>query len=343
MANITQPIQGRIHPLKILSAFTAIYFIWGSTFLALKFVVADLPPFLFSGVRFLIAGSILFLWTRSRSPEKPTLEHWKAAAVSGFLLLLIGHGFVVWAIQFMPSGLAALLVATEPVWVVVLGMFFPGYGYPSVKVFIGLVIGLVGISLLVNPFESLGSTSIEFGAASMILFATIAWAVGSLYSSRAAVPKSSSLAVSMKMLCGGVFLVLGGIVSGELAILDIPSVSLKTMLSFTYLVIFGSLIAFSAFDWLLRNVSPTLVATHAYVNPVVAMILGFLVAAEILTTRDVVSAVIILAGVVLITTGKIGKGKREEVVSETFDVVPADHRQLKRQILEQGCAAGDQQ
>ena len=298
---------------KLIAAFLAIYLIWGSTFLAIKFVVTDIPPFIFGGVRFLIAGSILFAWSRFRGGEMPTIAHWKAAAITGGALLLVAHGLCIWAVQFVPSGLTTLLVSTAAVWMAVPALFGRGSTLTKLSVLAGIVIGLLGIVLLARPFDTGPGFGIEPAGIIALVISPVFWAAGSIYSSRAPAPKSGGVAASIQMLCGGLMLFVAGAVSGELARFSFSSFTLRSAISFVYLIIFGSLIAFSAYSWLLKNSSTAMVGSHAFVNPVVALYLGFALAEEILTTQDIVAAGVILFGVILIT---IGKSKKSNLVSE---------------------------
>ncbi len=287
---------------RVIAAFAAIYLIWGSTYLAIRLAIDTLPPFLMAGTRFIIAGAVLFIWARARGVPAPTRRNWLGAAAIGALLLTFGNGAVVWSEQRVPSGLVALVVATVPVWTVVVEWIRPGGHRPTGGVVVGLLVGLGGVALLVAPGRIAGGARIDPVAAMALTFGSIAWSVGSVYSKRAPLPRSPQLATAMEMLSGGVGLLLGGLVSGELAAFAPAGVTLRSALAMLYLIVFGSLIAFTAFVWLLGVSTPARVSTYAYVNPAVAVILGWALAGEPLSARTLIAAAIIVAAVVMITS-----------------------------------------
>ncbi len=287
---------------RVLAAFAAIYIIWGSTYLAIRYAIGSIPPFLMAGARFTIAGSILFVWARSRGAPAPERRHWVGAGVVGVLLLVGGNGGVVWAEQRVPSGLTALLVAVVPVWTVLVEWVSAGGQRPRFRVVLGLVAGFAGVALLVAPGRGGGGVQVDPVAALVLLVASASWSIGSVYSRRAALPASPRMATAMEMLVGGGCLLLAGVVSGEVGRLAPAAVTRESLLGLLYLIIFGSLIAFSAFVWLLRVSTPSRVSTYAYVNPVVAVLLGWAVAGEALTPRVVLAAAVIVGAVVLITS-----------------------------------------
>jgi drug/metabolite transporter (DMT)-like permease len=290
--------------LKLAGAFTAVYIIWGSTYLAIRFAIETIPPFLMAGIRFVVAGSILYAWTRFRGAPKPTPVNWKSAAMVGGLLLLVGNGGVTWAEQLVSSGNTALLIATVPFWLVVLDWLWKGGGRPSAGVITGLALGFAGIVLLVGPGNIGGPQRINLVGAGVLMIATFSWAVGSLYSRTASLPATPQLATAMEMLTGGAWLVLAGSIAGEWNSVDLARVSVLSSLSLFYLIVFGSLIAFSAYIWLLRSTTPARVGTYAYVNPVVAVLLGWLFADELVTGQTITAAAIIIAAVVAITSSR---------------------------------------
>ncbi len=288
-------------PLSVVAAFAAVYLIWGSTYLAIRWAIDTIPPFLMAGTRFVIAGAALYVWVRLRGTPRPAPYYWVPTAMVGGFLLLGGNGGVVWAEQLVPSGLTALLIATVPLWMVLLD-WIRGGTRPRAGVAIGLAAGFAGIALLVSPAEIAGGEHINPLGATVLVLASLSWAIGSLYSRKAKVPDSPFLATAMEMLAGGALLLLAGSVTGEWTRLEFSEVSARSMLSFVYLIIFGSLVGFTAYIWLLRVSTPARVSTYAYVNPVVAVILGAALAGEPITARALLAAVIILSAVVLITT-----------------------------------------
>ncbi len=288
----------------IAAALASIYLIWGSTYLAIRFAIESLPGFLMAGARFLVAGALLYAWARWRGAPRPRLVEWGWATAIGALLLLVGNGGVVWAEQRVASGLTALLVATVPLWVVVLERFSPGGRRVGAQVWLGMALGLGGLALLVGPGALPGGGAIDPGGALVLLGASLAWSYGSLLSRRAELPKSALLATAMEMLAGGALLALAGTLGGEWASFDPAAVSARSLVSLVYLSVFGSIVAFTAYIWLLGVASATLVSTYAFVNPVIAVLLGWALAGEPLDGRIVLAAAVIVAGVVAITTAR---------------------------------------
>ncbi len=298
--------------ILLIAAFAAVYILWGSTYLAIKYAIETLPTFLMAGTRFLVAGAILFVAAKfTKDYEKPTWAQWKTSFVVGTLLLLGGNGAVVLAEHYISSSLAALLVATEPFWIVLLSWLWLKGARPNWKVALGLVIGFVGVYLLVGGQSGAndGSSNQLFGTI-LVVIGTICWATGSIYGLRAPVSKSSVLASGMQMLCGGAVLFLLGTLTGEWTNFNVAAVSLNSWLGLAYLTVFGSIIAFTAYSWLLKNAEPSIVATYAYVNPVIAVFLGWLIAGESFTAQMLVGAGVIVGSVVLITSHN--KEEKEE-------------------------------
>jgi drug/metabolite transporter (DMT)-like permease len=293
--------------LLLLAAFAAVYIFWGSTYLAIKYAIETLPTFLLAGSRFLIAGSILYVWARlSADYEKPTLKQWRTSFIVGTLLLLGGNGGVVFAEHYISSSLAALLVATEPFWIVLLSWLWLKGERPNWKVSLGLLIGFIGVYLLISG--QTGSSAVEadyskqlFGTI-LVIVSALSWATGSIYGLRATTPKSSLLTSGMQMLAGGTVLLLVSFVTGEWTKFRITDVSSNSWLALAYLIVFGSIIGFTAYSWLLKNAAPAMVATYAYVNPVIAVLLGWLIAGESFTTQMLIGAGVIIGSVMLITS-----------------------------------------
>lgn len=286
----------------IWAAMLSIYIVWGSTYLAMRIGVQTIPPFVMAGVRFVLAGGILLASQLLRGQPMPTLRQWRSAAIIGLFLLLGGNGMVVWAEQYVPSGITALLVGMTPLWLVILEAVFYRRR-PSWLVLAGVLIGLLGMAVLIGPSQLTGlHGDVDPLGGAMVVLGALSWAGGSLYSRGAHLPDNAFLYNGMEMLSGGLALLLLATVTGEWSRLHIAAISLNSWLSFIYLVLFGSLIGFSSYTWLLRSGAPTMiVSTYAYVNPVVAVIIGNLLAQEALTPRVVLAALIIISGVVLIT------------------------------------------
>lgn len=287
---------------RIVIAFLAIYVIWGSTYLAIRFAVETLPPFLMAGVRHCVAGVILLAWVARKGRVRPTAEQWRDAAIVGLLLLLGGNGLVTWSEQWVPSGLTALLVATVPLWMALLGGVLEPATRPHALGYAGIVLGLAGVALLVEPRGELAATPRTLAGAVGVLGAALLWATGSLYSRRAKLPKDRLLSTGMQMLAGSAGLLLTGLLSGEAARVHLDAVTLKSALALLYLIGFGSIIGFTAYVWLLQVVTPSKVATYAYVNPVVAVLLGVTLGGETLGPRTILATAIIVASVVTITS-----------------------------------------
>ncbi|MFN8547228.1 MAG: EamA family transporter [Candidatus Eisenbacteria bacterium] len=289
--------------IQVLSAFLAIYLIWGSTYLAIRFALETAPPFLMAGARFLLAGAILFAWVRPRSPA-PAPEHWRSTALIGALLLLGGNGGVCWAEQRVPSGVTALLVGAMPLWITLLSWLKPGGRRPTPRIFGAILLGLAGVILMVGPEEFAGGQRIDPWGTLALGISTLCWATGSILSGSVRLPSAPLLATAMEMLWGGLFLCLVGVGLGEPWHASWGAISPRSLLAIAYLVVFGSLIGFTAYVWLLRVASPVKVATYAYVNPVVAVVLGWALGGEALSLRILLAALLILGAVVGITTAR---------------------------------------
>jgi drug/metabolite transporter (DMT)-like permease len=289
---------------QIIAAFLAIYLVWGSTYLAIRYAVETMPPFVMGGTRFLISGVLLYAWARWRGAPRPTRIHWKNATIAGAFLLLGGNGGVVWAEQTVPSGLTALLVSILPFWLVMIEWARPPRRRPSTVVLIGLVVGFLGIVVLVGPGNVGGEGSVSLLGATVLVLASLSWAIGSFWSRDAEMPESGLIATGMEMLGGGALLFLAGAGVGELRDFDFSAVSTASWVGWIYLILFGSLIGFTSYIWLLDKVSPARLGTYAYVNPVVAVILGWAIAGETLSLRTGIAAVIVVFAVALITTAR---------------------------------------
>lgn len=290
--------------LVLVLAFGIVYLIWGSTYLAIRYAIETLPGLTMAGARFLLAGGLLYAWARWRGATSPTLEQWRNAAIIGGLLLLGGNGLVVWAEHYVHSGWAALLVGTEPLWVVILLLLAPGSKRPDARTILAIGIGFAGVVVLTVPGGSSDGTPLYLPAVLALPMAALSWAAGSLYARKANLPRSAPLATATQMLAGGVLLLLTGAGVGEWRDIDPSTFSNASMIAFAYLVVFGSLIAFSAYAWLVRNVDPTLAATYAYVNPVVAVALGWWLADEPVGLRTVFAAILIVSAVILLSVRK---------------------------------------
>jgi drug/metabolite transporter (DMT)-like permease len=300
------------HLILLIAAFAAVYVIWGSTYLAIKYAIETIPGFLMAGVRFLVAGSILYVWARlSPGYKRPTLNHWRTSVIVGGLLLTIGNGGVVLAEKYIPSSLAALLVATNPFWIVLLSWLFMKSGRPSYRVALGLLIGFAGVSLLImgQGESSAGGSTTSVTGIVLMGVATLGWAIGSLYGSKAETAKPNILAAGMQMLSGGLILMLMSLVTGEWSTFDVAAVSTNSLLALVYLIVFGAIVAYTAYNWLLQNTSPSVLSTYAYVNPAIAVMLGWGIAGETLTSQMMIGAAVIVGSIALMTAKKGAKPK----------------------------------
>lgn len=290
---------------KIWIALIALYLVWGSTYLAIRFAVETLPPFLHSAIRFLISGLILYLWRRSAGDPVPTKSNWKATAIVGAALLVGGNGLVGLAEQKVPSGIAALMVTTSPFWLVLFESMRAGGAKPTWQAIAGLFIGFGGVFLLVGPAELTGATHTfdTFGII-LLLIAPILWSIGSIYAKGADMPKSALQSTGMQMLAGAVWLFIVSVGTGELRGFNFGSVSMRSWLGLLYLITFGSLVGFVSYGWLLHNAPISLMSTYAYVNPVVAVFLGNWLAGEPLTPRILTAAAIIIGSVIIINSSR---------------------------------------
>jgi len=289
----------------VVAAFLAIYLIWGSTYLAIRFAVEPLPPFLMAGTRYLVAGILLYAWLWIRGERRTTPRQWRDAAIVGGLMLLGGNGAVCWAERFVPSGLAALLVSTIPIWVTLLDWLWLRSARPNRRIFVGLILGFLGVGMLVRPGGNADATGgVSLLGAGVLLLAAALWAAGVVYSRRATIPSSPMLAVAMQMVAGGAMLLLTGTLLGEGSRLDVARASTRSILSLAYLITFGSLVGHTCFLWLIRVTTPAKASTNAFVNPVVAVVLGWALAGEELRPFTALAAAVAISGVVLIVRGR---------------------------------------
>ena len=309
--------------VRIWLAMLAVYIFWGSTYLAIRYAVDSLPPFLMTATRHSIAGLILFAWMRIKGVPLPKPSQWRVTIIMGSFLLLGGNGLLVWAEQHVISSVAALMLGSVPLWIVLVDSLRPGGRRPSWQVIAGVAVGFIGIVVLINPFGGAGSGSeINFLGVIALLVAALSWAVGSIYGREhhSELPQEPLLATSMEMLGAGAGLLLVATFTGEWSRLDLSAITAKSLIALGYLIVFGSLIGFAAYTWLL-GVAPTpLVSTYAYVNPLVAILLGSLIALEPVTPRIILAAIIIVGAVVLINTEQMLKAQAKEDRSRFFRI-----------------------
>jgi drug/metabolite transporter (DMT)-like permease len=301
----------------VIAAFAAVYIVWGSTYLAIRYAVQTMPPLLMAGARFSVSGLMLYVWARARGAPRPTAVEWRVAALTGILMLCLGNGSVGWAEQRIPSALAALIVAVVPLWMVLFDWAMPGGERPTLAVVAGVVVGLAGLVVLVGPERVGAGGPVDVVGALVLVGASMAWAFGSVYNKRGARPESAAMSTGLQMLGGSVALVVSGLALGEGHQASIANISAASWAGWLYLVTFGSLIGFTAYIYLLKEVSPAKASTYAYVNPVVALLLGWAIAGESITRRTLVAAAIILGGVALITIARQARPGRARATAES--------------------------
>ncbi|HEX6548039.1 MAG TPA: EamA family transporter [Candidatus Dormibacteraeota bacterium] len=284
----------------IWAAMGAIYLFWGSTYLGIRIALESLPPFLMAGFRFAVAGLIFYAFARLRGAPQPTRKQVLNAALIGILLLGVGNGGVVWAEQWVASGLVAVIVAAAPVWMVGIDRFFYK-GSVSWPQLLGVAVGIAGIVILVNPTAG-GATLFPI---LVLLLTSVSWAAGTVYGRHAAVPAAASLANGIEVLTAAVVMAGFGLLRGEAGQLHLDHVSLRSLLALAWLITFGSLVGFSCYAWLIRAAPVVLVSTQAYISPVVALILGALIVGERITLREVIASAVIVVAVALIATAPL--------------------------------------
>jgi drug/metabolite transporter (DMT)-like permease len=294
------PVNSRL----VVLAYAAVYLIWGSTYYAISIGIESIPPLLVPAFRHLAVGLVFYPLFRYLSREKPTLSQWITCSVTGVLLLAVGNGTVSWAEKFVPSGIAALLVATVSLWMVLIDWLRPGGTRPAPRVFVGLLLGFAGLVLLVGPKDLGGAERVSPFGTLILVVASFAWAYGSIYSRHHPLPRSPLLGVAMQCLAGGIALLLVTLFTGELGRFHMAQVTTRSWFALFYLVAFGSALGFSAYVYLLKHSTATHVSTYAFVNPVVALLLGWSLGGEPLSGRTILASAVILSSVVLVITAR---------------------------------------
>jgi drug/metabolite transporter (DMT)-like permease len=320
-ASLGHPQPMRPSRLRLVAAFAAIYLVWGSTYLGIRYAIDTIPPLLMMGMRHLLAGASLYAWGRWRGTPAPRLSEWVYPAVIGALLFLGGHGSLAWAEQRVPSGIAALLVATLPIWIAVLARFWGTERHLSGRALAGLVLGFVGVAILFGPDVVHHTGELNLLGAAAVLFGTFIWAAGTIYMRSVKMPDSPVLSSAMQMLAGGASLVIAASLTGEVGRFRLFAVTARSWLALAYLIVFGSIIAFTAYSWLHMVAPASRVATYAYVNPVVAVLVGWALASEPIGIFTMIAMVVILAGVALVNTGQ--QDNHAEVREEEHEEVAA--------------------
>ena len=322
----------RYSRLLVLLSFAAIYIIWGSTYLAIRIGIETIPPFLLAGTRFFLAGAPFYLWLRWQGHARPSREHWRSALLLGSLMMFGGNGLVTWAEQSVPSAIAAVLITTVPLWMTILDRLFSrGPGLSAMTVF-GLVVGFAGVVVLVGPTGADVDRVDPIGAA-VLLLAAFLWSVGSLRSRRGGLPGSPLMGAAMQMVCGGLVLLAMGTITGEWSRLDVASVSGRSVAAMLYLVVFGSVVALSAYVYLLRVSSASAVSTYAFANPIIAVALGAVVGGERIGAQALVSMALIIGAVgIILVSRRRQAAVRPVAASSGRDADPAP-------VLDKTCRA----
>jgi drug/metabolite transporter (DMT)-like permease len=286
----------------LIIAFATLYLVWGSTYLGIRVAVETLPPFLMAGARFLVAGGMLAGWLAVTRGFRATARQWRDNAIIGTFLLLGGNGLVAWAEQFIPSGLTALIIGSTPLMMVLTEWAWRGGHRPTALTGAGLLLGFAGVAWLAAPWESATGGGLHLGGVTAILAGCVFWAFGSIYGRRVRQPAEPLTASALQMLCGGVALMLAAFAHGDLVAFSPAAVAARSWLAFMYLILVGSLVGFSTFVWLMKHSTPARVSTYAYVNPLVAVFLGWLILDEPVTARTLAAAAVIVISVAIITT-----------------------------------------
>ena len=287
---------------KTVLAFAIIYFVWGSTFLAIRVGVQEVPPFLLAAIRFAIAGLVLYAWTIAQGERSPSGREWMSAALLAVLIFVLDYGLLFWAEQRVPSGIAAVMLATIPLFMALSEIILLGTQRLTWRLAIALLVGVGGVAVLMNRSFSLGDAPIDTAGAAALIVAAISWSIASALTRKLPLPSSKVMSSGAQMLAGGVLLALTAAALGEFRDFRPGTVSRAAWLSLAYLIVAGSIIAFTAYVWLIHHESPTKVGTYAYVNPLVAVVIGYFLGGETLGPRTILGTLFVLVSVVLITT-----------------------------------------
>ncbi len=297
-------MEAKNHPpaWKTLLAFAILYFVWGSTFLSIRVGVREVPPFLFAAMRFLAAGIVLYGFMKARGERSPTGRQWRSVLLLALLIFVFDYGLLFWAEQRVPSGIAAVMMATVPVFIALFEILFLRTQRLTVRLAVALLIGVGGVAVLMSQSLNLGGAPIDRAGAAALIAAALSWSAASILSRKLPLPPSRVMSSGVQMLVGGVLLTLAAALLGEFGRFHPKAVSSGTWLSLLYLIVAGSILAFTAYVWLIHHESPTKVATHAYVNPAVAVLVGYVWGDEPLGIRTVLGTLFVLISVVVLTT-----------------------------------------
>lgn len=305
---------------KVLLAFAIIYFVWGSTFLAIRVGVREVPPFLLAGMRFFVAGIVLYAWMRARGTPSPVLREWAAASFLAILIFVLDYGLLFWAEKRVPSGIAAVMMATIPAFMAVSEIFILRTQQLTTRLGVALLVGLTGVAVLMSRTMSLGEVPIDTAGACALIVAAMSWSVASALTRRLPLPEAKVMSSGSQMLAGGVLLTLTAALLGEFRGFHVQAVSHGAWLALLYLIVAGSIVGFTAYVWLIHHESPTKVGTYAYVNPVVAVLVGYFLGGEAIGPRTIFGTLLVLVSVIGITTTP-SKKRKPALMEESQPVV----------------------
>ena len=294
---------------KVLLAFAIIYFVWGSTFLAIRVGVREVPPFLLAGMRFLVAGLVLYGWMRAKGTPSPTAREWGSASLLAILIFVFDYGLLFWAEKRVPSGVAAVMMATIPVFMAIAEIGILRTQRLTARLAIALLVGIGGVAVLVSHSVTFGEAPINTAGACALIVAAISWSIAASLSRKVPLPAAKAMSSGAQMFAGGVFLTLTAVLLGEFRGFHVQAVSRGAWLALVYLIVAGSIIGFTAYVWLIHHESPTKVGTYAYVNPVVAVLVGYFLGGEAIGPRTIVGTLLVLVSVVVITTAPAKKAR----------------------------------
>jgi|ERR1700688_536220 len=306
---------------KTLLAFAIIYFVWGSTFLAIRVGVREVPPLILAAMRFFVAGVVLYVWMIARGERSPSGREWRSACLLGIVIFVMDYGLLFWAEQRVPSGIAAVMLATIPVFMALSEIIFLRTQTLTIRLVLALLIGIGGVAVLMSRSLNLGGAPIDKMGAVALIFASISWSVASALTRKLTLPASKVMSSGAQMLAGGVFLAVTAAALGEFRNFHPWSVSRETWFALLYLIVAGSIVGFTAYVWLIHHESPTKVGTYAYVNPIVAVLVGYFLGGEALNMRTILGSLFVLVSVVVITTTRAKKPVVTVPVENTADAV----------------------
>jgi drug/metabolite transporter (DMT)-like permease len=313
--------EGHRATWKTLLAFAIIYFVWGSTFLAIRVGVREVPPLILAAMRFFVAGVVLYVWMIARGERSPSGREWRSACLLGIVIFVMDYGLLFWAEQRVPSGIAAVMLATIPVFMALSEIIFLRTQTLTVRLVLALLIGIGGVAVLMSRSLNLGGAPIDKMGAVALIFASISWSVASALTRKLTLPASKVMSSGAQMLAGGVFLAVTAAALGEFRNFHPWSVSREVWFALLYLIVAGSIVGFTAYVWLIHHESPTKVGTYAYVNPIVAVLVGYFLGGEALSMRTILGSLFVLVSVVVITTTRAKKPEATVPVENTADAV----------------------